>query len=42
MRGGVGFIALLKFIKGDKNSIDKGKYSSITPTLIESIYIEGQ
>ena len=40
MRGGVDFIAL-KFSKAYKNTVDKGKYSNITLTLIESIYLGG-
>ena len=40
MRGGVDFMAL-KFSKAYKNSVDKGKYSNITLTLIESIYVDG-
>ena len=39
MRSGVDFIAL-KFSKAYKNSEEKGKYSNITLTLIESIYVD--
>ena len=40
MTVGIDFIAL-KFSKAYKNSADKGKYSNITLTLTESIYVDG-